>query len=92
LEGYSNLDPFKAPQKAILIQLLQYLYTSASTHIKKASAELLLDAFFFAMCSCEYSNAFGERKTKLLTVKNTFFIKTTSFLTYMTTSSIQQII
>jgi hypothetical protein len=75
LKDYSNSDPSKAPQKAIPINLLKFLYDSSITHVEKASAELLLGTLFLAMQSCEYSTISGKRKTKLLTINNLYFYK-----------------
>jgi hypothetical protein len=92
LKGYSNLDPSKTPQQALPICILQYIYSTVITNIEKTSAELLIGAFFFAMRSCEYWEVQGEWKTKLLTVKNFLFIRTTDQLIYITMPSMKQII
>jgi hypothetical protein len=80
IKGYSNLDPSKSSQQALPVCILQYLYSTAITNIEKASAELLIDAFFFTMRSCEYCEVYGEKKTKLLMVKNFSFYKNNKLL------------
>jgi hypothetical protein len=79
-KGYNNLDPSKTPQQAIPISILSYLHSTAITHVEKATADLLIGAFFFAMRSCEYCEVNGERKTKLLTIKNFSFYKNKKLL------------
>jgi hypothetical protein len=41
----------------------------------KAMCELFIGAFFFAMRSCEYLKVTGERKTKLICIKNIRFFQ-----------------
>jgi hypothetical protein len=48
--------------------------------VEKATAELLIGAFFLAMCSCEYCDVHRERKTKLLTINNFSFYKNNKLL------------
>jgi hypothetical protein len=80
IKGYTNLDPSKQPQQALPINILLYLHSSAVTTTEKAAAELLIGAFFFAMRSCEYCKVNGERKTKLLAIKNFHFYKNKKLL------------
>jgi hypothetical protein len=60
--------------------VLHYLYSSAITPTEKASAELLIGAFFFTMRSCDYFEVQGERKTKLLAIRNFYFYKNKKLL------------
>jgi hypothetical protein len=79
-KGYSNLDPSKIPQQALPISILHFIHSTAIIHIEKATAELLIGAFFFTMRSCEYCAVDGERKTKLLSIKNFSFYKNNKLL------------
>jgi hypothetical protein len=75
LKGYRNLDPSKQPQKAIPLTLLNFIRSTAITHIDIASANLLIGAFFFAMRSCKYSKTEGTRKIKIISIQHvSFFI------------------
>ena len=74
-KGYTNHDPAKKPQKAITASILLWLHKLAITHVKKAMSELVMGAFFFAMCSCEYSSVTGKWHTKLLTLSNIRFFQ-----------------
>jgi len=72
--GYKNLDPSEQPQKAITASILQKMCKLAgSAHINRAMSQLVIGAFFFAMCSCEYCKTQGTCRTKLLTLRNLRF-------------------
>jgi hypothetical protein len=75
LRGYSSSDPPPSPQIAITASVLRELHKLLISAADKALCELFTGAFFFAMRSCEYVKVSGPRKTKLLTVNNTRFLK-----------------
>jgi len=75
LKGYTNIDPAKKPQKAITVSILLQPIKLTITHVEKSMSELLMGAFFFAMCSCEYSSVTGKWCTKLLTLSSIRFFQ-----------------
>jgi hypothetical protein len=79
-KGYNNLDPAKSPQQSIPISILNYIYYTVITHVEKATAELLIGAFFFTLRSCECCTVDGDRKTKLLSIKHISFYKNNKLL------------
>ena len=52
---------------------LKKLYSNTATSLSTAIGELAAGALFFGMRSCEYSSVPGDRKTKLLTVRDVSF-------------------
>ena len=76
LKGYVNKDGSVNHQKAITPQLLRELGKSNLTATDRATSELAIGAFFFAMRSCEYLQVTGtDRRTKLLTIADIQFYK-----------------
>lgn len=75
LRGYNSLDTPTRPQVAMTASILHQFYSIALSSFDKALCKLVIGAFFFTMCSCEYIQVTGPRKTKLLTVKNINFYK-----------------
>jgi len=77
-KGMRNLDPGERQQKALPVSVYRELHRVAN------SSKLLLDAviaglqtmaYFWCLRSCEYSDVQGERRTKLLCVRNfRFFV------------------
>ncbi len=74
--GMRNLDPGEVQQKALPVSVYRELHRVA------AASSLLLDstiawlqtmAYFWCMQSCEYSDVQGERRTKILCVRNIRF-------------------
>jgi hypothetical protein len=57
--------------------ILKLFYKLAISSFDKALCKLFIGAFFFAMRSCEYVQVPGQRKTKLLTIKNINFYRGT---------------
>ena len=55
--------------------MFQSIYNNTFTHKDRALGELISGALFFGMRSCEYSIVKGERKTKLLSLRNIQFFK-----------------
>jgi hypothetical protein len=76
LKGYTNQDGSVRHQKAITPQLLRELTKCKLTASDRATGELCVGSFFFAMRSCEYLTVSGtERRTKLLEVQNIRFYR-----------------
>lgn len=71
--GYRNQDPGEKHQKAITGSVLRRMHNDALTGLDKAISELTIGAFFFACRSCEYSAGTGDRRTKLLRLRNIEF-------------------
>jgi hypothetical protein len=78
-KGMRNLDPGEKQQKALPVCVYRELHRLAkvlpqiSSPLDTAVAWLQTLAFFWCMRSCEYSNVQGERRTKLLCVRNIRF-------------------
>jgi hypothetical protein len=78
-KGMKNLDPGEKQQRALPVCVyrefhkIAYSSQSFSLDLDRALAQLLNLAFFFCMRSCEYSDVQGERRTKLLCVRNLRF-------------------
>jgi len=71
--GMKNLDPSERQQKALPVLVYRELHKIASESsllIDSTIAWLQTLAFFWCMRSCEYSDVQGERRTKLLCVRN----------------------
>jgi hypothetical protein len=75
-----NQDPGEKQQRALPVCVYREFHRmAADTNLSPASdldkvlAQLLTLAFFFCMRSCEYSDVQGERRTKLLCVRNLRF-------------------
>ena len=49
------------------------MHNDALTDVDKAISELTIGGFFYAMRSCEYSSTSGERRTKILRIRNIEF-------------------
>jgi hypothetical protein len=83
-EGMKNLDPGEKQQKALPMCVCRELHKVARTSnnstsdLDAAIADLMTLDFFFCMRSCEYSEVQGERRTKLLCVKNLRFFNKNS--------------
>ena len=74
-DGYINDDPAKRTQKCLPINIFKKLWRSNNTELSKAIGQLATGALFFGMRSCEYSEVTGNRKTKLLQLKNIRFFQ-----------------
>ena len=73
--GYSQSDPAERPEKAITCRLIREIASVKETEEDRAVGQLTVGAFFFAMRSCEYSGVSGERRTKLLRLRNIQFYR-----------------
>jgi hypothetical protein len=75
-KGMRNEDPGEIQQKALPVCVYRELHriartsTSQNAHIDTTIAWLQTLAFFWCMRSCEYSEVQGERRTKVLCVRN----------------------
>ena len=74
--GHSQSDPAERPEKAITCRLLREIASVRETEEDRAVGQLAVGAFFFfAMRSCEHSRVSGERRTKLLRLRNIQFYR-----------------
>ena len=73
--GHSQSDPAERPEKAITCRLLREIASVRETEEDRAVGQLAVGAFFFAMRSCECSRVSGERRTKLLRLRNIQFYR-----------------
>jgi hypothetical protein len=74
-KGMKNEDPGEVQQKALPVCVYRALHCiptpdSPYSHLDKAIAWILTLAYFWCMRSCEYSDVQGERRTKILCVRN----------------------
>jgi len=75
LQCYKSLDPGEVPQIVVTGSILRQFHKQSISPLDLALCELFIGAFFFAMRSCEYIQVSGQRKTKLLALRNIrFFI------------------
>ena len=78
-KSYQNLDKNLRQQKAITASILLDMHAHAqlpfSTPAKRATADLAIGAFFFALRSCEYVHVTGTRRTKPLRLRNLRFFR-----------------
>jgi hypothetical protein len=75
-KGMKNLDPGEKQQKALPVSVYRKLHEEAKQSnlpIDKRVAWLQTMAYFWCMRSCEYSDTQGERRTKILCVRNLRF-------------------
>ena len=73
--GCSQSDPAERPEKATTCRLLREIASVRETEEDRAVGQLAVGAFFFAMRSCEHSRVSGERRTKLLRLRNVQFCR-----------------
>ena len=72
-------DPKETPHKAITPELLCHLFTLPKhDNFAQHNADLCNGAFFFACRSCKYSQTTGTRRTKIITIQNIVFHKTST--------------
>jgi hypothetical protein len=72
-KGMRNLDPGEKQQKALPVSVYRELHRQAEASpwvLDEKIAWLQTIAFFWCMRSCEYSDVQGERRTKILCVRN----------------------
>ncbi len=78
-KGMQNLDPGEKQQKALPVCVYREIHRLAklsppgSSPLDSTVAWLQTMAFFWCMRSCEYSDIQGDRRTKILCVRNIGF-------------------
>jgi hypothetical protein len=82
VKAYRNADPASKKQKAVTPGLIRKVYDMASTKQDEAIGDLVGGAYFFACRSCEYSDVYGERRTKKLCKGNIKFLKDKRILSH----------
>ena len=70
LRGYRIDDPATTHQMALPIEVFRKVWRNNKLHMNMALGQLTVGAFFWGMRSCEYSTVLGERKTKILYLRN----------------------
>jgi hypothetical protein len=75
LRSYKSADPPVKAQPALTASILRRFHSTALSEFDKTLCELFIGAFFFAMRSCEYVQVQGQRRTKLLCLRNISFFK-----------------
>ena len=82
--GMKNNDPGEKQQNVLLVCVYREIYNQALANPNEPHgvtiAWLQVLAFFFCMCSCEYSDVKGERKTIKIYVKNISFFWTNTII------------
>ena len=73
--GYKKEDGAVKHQKCLPLQVFKSIYGNKFSPEDEALGQLISGALFFGMRSCEYSLVSGERKTKLLLIRNIQFFK-----------------
>ena len=74
--AYTNADRIRKYQKAIPQSVLRRLRELARSDMDKALADLVIGAYFFAMCSCEYSTVKEKNtRTRRLCLRNIRFFQ-----------------
>ena len=71
LRGYSLADPEPTQQQALPAAVVEELAKATESH--RAIGQLVVGAFFFATCSCKYSEASGSPRTKTLRIGDIIF-------------------
>ena len=74
-KGYKKEDGAVNHQKCLPLQVFKSIYNNRFSPEDEAMGQLITGALFFGMRSCEYSLVKGERKTKLLLIRNIQFFK-----------------
>ena len=87
MKGFKNSDPSPTPQKVVSPRVIRVIALATDTSLNRAIGELVVGAFFFAMCSCEYSPVSGKQRTKLLELRNIRFYKNNRELSAASTFS-----
>ena len=87
MKGFKNSDPSPTPQKVVSPRVIRVIASATDTSLNRAIGELVVGAFFFAMCSCEYSPVSGKQRTKLLELRNIRFYKNNRELSAASTFS-----
>ena len=75
LKGYEKSVPPIKHQKCLPIGVFQRLRANTASDLATAMGQLAVGALFFGMRSCEYLQVAGDRKTKLLCVRDIRFFR-----------------
>ncbi|KAI2490976.1 hypothetical protein MHU86_23578 [Fragilaria crotonensis] len=82
LKKYADDDPGAAQQQAIPLEVIRKVRSWSRNELDVAVlGQLVVTAFFFAMRSCEYSDAGGGRQTSVVRVDDVRFRKLDKVLT-----------
>jgi hypothetical protein len=88
LAGFKANDGNESKQKAIPISVIKQvdkLYSSSKDPAQRATAQLIIGAFFFAMRSCEYSKTTSpkeSKRTKILTLGDIRFFRNSKVINH----------
>jgi hypothetical protein len=75
LKGYADEDPDPRSQQALPLEVVKRVRAMRTTARDEAIGQLVVTAFFFAMRSCEYSDAGRGRITTVVTIDDVLFCK-----------------
>ncbi len=75
LKGYADEDLDPRPQQALPLEVVRRVLAMRTTARDEAIGQLVVTAFFFAMRSCEYSDAGRGRITTVVTIDDVRFRK-----------------
>jgi Phage integrase family len=73
LRGYALDDPEPSQRQALPAAVIEIVAKARATETHRAIGQLVTGAFFFAMRSCEYSEAGGSRRTKTVQIGDIVF-------------------
>ncbi|KAI2510458.1 hypothetical protein MHU86_3878 [Fragilaria crotonensis] len=73
LRGYALDDPEPCQRQALPAAVVEVVAQVKTTETHRAIGQLVTGAFFFAMRSCEYSEASGSRRTKTVQIGDIIF-------------------
>jgi hypothetical protein len=73
LRGYALDDPEPCQRQALPAAVVEVVARVKTTETHRAIGQLVTGAFFFAMRSCEYSEASGSRRTKTVQIGDIIF-------------------
>ena len=74
-KGYENTDRPTQHEKALTAAVFIRMWELAETPKEKHLARLAIGAFYHAMRSCEYLKVQGERRTKVICLRNLRFFR-----------------
>ena len=82
-KGYKKSDPVSRHQLALALSCFKKIYYKQNSLINTAMGQLIMEALFFTMRSCEYSMTpkEEEKKSKLLCLYNIQFFNSSTKVT-----------
>jgi hypothetical protein len=85
MRSYKNTDTKEIQQKAIPLGIISLITKADTTETQKATAQLIIGAFFFTFRSCKYLKVKNpeDKKTKILTIKNVAFSKNDNIIPHL---------